>query len=101
MDFDPFPNIYAAVTRCDDNGMPTGVNPQECITVAEALTAYTKTAALAYNRDDIGVLAAGKLADIIIVDRDLLHIPHSEIPEASVLLTVMDGEIVYDAETDI
>lgn len=101
VDFDPFPNIYAAVTRCDDNGIPTGVNPQECITVAEALTAYTKTAALAYNRDDIGILATGKLADIIVVDRDLLHIPHSEIPEASVLLTVMDGEIVYDAETDI
>ena len=101
VDFDPFPNIYSAVTRCDDDGDPTGFNPQECITVAEALTAYTKAAALAYNRDDIGVLAEGKLADIIVVDRDLLHIPHSEIPETSVLLTVMDGKIVYDAETDI
>ncbi len=97
VDFDPFPNIYAAVTRCDDNGIPTGVNPQECITVAEALTAYTKTAALAYNRDDIGVLAEGKLADIIVVDRDLLSVPHSEIPKASVLLTVMDGKVVYEA----
>ena len=97
VDFDPFPNIYSAVTRCDDDGNPTGVNPQECITVAEALTAYTRTAALAYNRDDIGILAEGKLADIIVVDRDLLSIPHSEIPKASVLLTMMDGNIVYEA----
>ena len=97
VDFDPFPNIYSAVTRCDDDGNPTGANPQECITVAEALTAYTKTAALAYNRDDIGVLTEGKLADIIVVDRDLLSVPHSEIPDASVLLTVMDGKVVYEA----
>lgn len=97
VDFSPFPNIYSAVTRCDDNGTPTGINPEERITAAEALTAYTKTAAMAYNRDDIGVLQEGKLADIIVLDRNLLEVPAEEIPEASVLLTVMDGSIVYEA----
>ncbi len=100
VDFNPFPNIYSAVTRCDDYGKPAGTNPEECITVAEALISYTKNAALAYNRDDIGVLAEGKLADVIVIDRNLLEIPPEEIPESSVLLTIMDGQIVYDAETD-
>ncbi|MCB6992153.1 amidohydrolase [bacterium 210820-DFI.6.37] len=96
VDFDPFPSVYAAVTRLDDDGKPTGVNPRERITLAEALTAYTVGAAKAYNRDDIGVLAEGKLADVIVVDRDLFGIPAEELKEASVDLTVMDGKIVYE-----
>lgn len=96
VDFDPFPSIYAAVTRLDDEGTPTGVNPQERITLSEALTAYTAGAARAYNREDIGVLAEGKLADVIVVDRNLFGIPEEELKDASVELTVMDGEIVYE-----
>lgn len=96
VDFDPFPSLYAAVTRLDDEGQPTGVNPQECITLSEALTAYTAGAARAYNRTDIGVLAEGKLADVIVVDRNLFGIPPEELKDASVELTVMDGEIVYE-----
>lgn len=94
--FNPFPNIYAAVTRKDDDGIPTGVNPQECISVYEAVAAYTSEAAKVYNRDDIGVLEKEKLADIIVVDRNLFDIPYDEIKDANVLLTIMDGKIVYD-----
>lgn len=96
VDFNPFPSLYAAVTRLDDEGVPTGTNPEECITLTEALIAYTAGAARAYNRDDIGVLAEGKLADVIVVDRDLFSIPAEEIKEAGVELTVMDGKIVYE-----
>ena len=96
IDFNPFPNLYAAVTRLDDEGKPTGVNPEECIELSEALTAYTAGAAKPYNRDDIGVLEAGKLADVIVVDRDLFSIPPEEIRDASVVLTIMDGAIVYE-----
>ncbi len=96
VDFNPFPSLYAAVTRLDDEGVPTGVNPEERITLAEALTAYTAGSAKAYNRDDIGALEAGKLADVIVVDRDLFSIPAEEIKEAGVELTIMDGRIVYE-----
>ncbi len=96
VDFNPFPNLYAAVTRLDDDGKPTGINPQERITLPESLLAYTAGAAKAYNRDDIGILAEGKLADIIVVDRNLFRIPPEEIQEASVDLTIMDGKVVYE-----
>jgi len=96
VDFAPFPSVYAAVTRCDDEGNPTGINPEECISLAETLIAYTKNAASAYHRDDIGVLSAGKLADIIVVDRNLFSVDPEQIKEASVVMTVMDGKIVYE-----
>ncbi len=96
VDFNPFPSLYAAVTRLDDNGKPTGINPEECISLTESLIAYTAGAAKAYNRDDIGILAEGKLADIIVVDRNLFDIPPEEIQKASVDLTIMDGKVVYE-----
>ena len=96
VDFDPFPSLYAAVARKDDEGIPTGINPQECISLAEALTAYTSGAAKAYNRNDIGILAEGKLADVIVLDRDLFSASEEEIKNATVELTIMDGEVVYE-----
>lgn len=99
VDFNPFPSIYAAVTRCDDEGNPTGVNPEETISVAEALIAYTASAANAYGRlAELGTLEAGKLADIIVVDRNLFRIDPHEIKDASVDLTIMDGIMVYERQ---
>lgn len=96
VDFNPFPNIHAAVTRCDDQGQPTGINPQEAITLGEALIAYTSGAAGAYSRSDIGTLEQGKLADVIVIDRNLFQIEPGELKDASVELTVMDGNIVFE-----
>ena len=96
VDFNPFANLYAAITRCDDIGAPTGVNPQEKISLAEALIAYTGNAARVYSRSDIGVLEKGKLADVIVVDRNLFEADPMEIRDASVELTIMDGTIVYE-----
>ncbi len=96
VDFNPFPSIYAAVTRCDDEGNATGVNPEEAISLTEALIAYTAGAANAYGRlGDLGTLEEGKLADIIVVDRNLFDVDPYEIKDASVELTVMDGKIIY------
>lgn len=96
VDFNPFPSVYAAVTRCDDAGNPTGINPEERIGLAEALTAYTAGSANAYGRlGDLGTLEEGKLADVIVVDRNLFTVEPAEIRTASVELTVMDGRIVY------
>ena len=99
VDMNPFPNLYAAVTRlADDCKTPASLNPNETITLTEALVAYTKNAAAAYMRDDIGELAPGKLADIVVVDRDLFSVPSEEIHDASVLMTIMDGRIVYQKD---
>ncbi|MCI7304325.1 MAG: amidohydrolase [Clostridiales Family XIII bacterium] len=96
VEYNPFPNIYSAVTRCDDDGNPTGVNPQECIGLDDTLIAYTSGAARAYSRDDIGVLEEGKLADVIVVDRNLFAIDPMEIKDAAVEMTIMDGKIVFE-----
>lgn len=96
VDFNPFPTLYVSVTRLDDDGKPTGVNPEECISLADTLIAYTRGAAAAYSRTDIGVLEKGALADIAVIDRNLFAIPAVELKDASVDLTIMDGKIVYE-----
>lgn len=96
VDFNPYPTIHAAVTRCFSDGSPASVNPEECVTLAETLKAYTAGGAAAYNRDDIGTLEEGKLADIIVIDRNLFDIPAADILQCSTVLTMFDGKIVYE-----
>lgn len=96
----PFPNLHAAVTRCDDEGLSTGANPEEAITLDKALTAYTRGAALAYGREDIGALKEGLLADLIVTDRNLFAIPPGELKDCRVDLTVFDGRIVFERDKD-
>ncbi len=101
VDFNPFPSIHAAVTRSDDENKPTGANPQESISMVEAMEAYTSGAAHAYSRDDIGVLEEGKLADLIVVDRNIFQVNPENISNAKVELTMMDGKVVYKKEGEI
>lgn len=96
VDFNPYPSIYAAVTRLDDAGNPSSTNPEECVTLAEALYAYTAGAAKAYNRDDIGILEEGKLADIIVVSENIFDIDLKEIQYCRTIMTMFDGKIVYE-----
>ncbi|GAB1476288.1 amidohydrolase [Bacillota bacterium] len=94
---DPFRNIYAAVTRCDDEGNPAGINPQEAVTLLETLRAYTSGAARVYGRqNDLGTLEAGKLADVIVIDQNMFDIPAKNIPDCKVDLTIFDGEIIFE-----
>ena len=95
----PLMGIYAAVTRRTlDGAHPGGWVPEEKITVEEALTAYTATAARAAFEEDLkGTITPGKLADLVILDRDLTRIPPEEIREARVLRTILGGETVYVA----
>lgn len=95
--FDPFPTLYAAVERKDEKRNPTGINSEESIPIEDSLIAYTKGAACAYGRgDELGTLEKGKLADIIVVSKDLLSVPSEEILDSEVLLTVVGGEVVYE-----
>lgn len=95
-DINPFPNIHAAVTRCGENGQIVGVNPQEKISVADALRAYTLGSAYAINREhELGTLEPGKLADVIVLEKNIFNIPAAEIAGLKTVLTIMDGKIVY------
>jgi predicted amidohydrolase YtcJ len=93
----PLEGIYAAVTRRTlDDKNPDGWVPAQKISVEEALHAYTSDAAYAsYEEREKGTLAAGKLADFAIVDRDLFKIPPEDIRNARVTLTVVGGKIVH------
>lgn len=89
--------VYSAVTRKNDDGTVAGLDNGENITLSEALIANTLGGAKAYGREDeLGTLEAGKLADVIVIDRNLFDILPEEIKDASVIMTVMDGNIVHE-----
>ena len=90
----PWAGVAAAVNRIDSHGLPVG--PEQSVTVAEALTAYTTTAAETLGLTDAGTLEPGRRADLMWCDRD----PHaSEIGDLAsirVLGTWVDGRRVFD-----
>ncbi len=96
----PLEGIYAAVTRQTlDGAHPGGWVPEQKITVEEALRAYTAGGAFAsYEEREKGTLEAGKLADFVIIDRDLTTIRPETIREARVMVTVVGGEVVFERE---
>src|SRR6185436_9583194 len=78
---------------------PDGWVPEQKITVEEAVRAYTLGSARAEFTDTIkGSLTPGKLADLVILSDDIFSIPPTAIEKARVLLTLMGGRIVFDAE---
>lgn len=94
--YNQFKGIYAAVARKNYDGTTAGVDNGENLTLPEALRANTIGSAIVYGRDDeIGTLEAGKLADVIVLDRNLFTADVEEIKDAEVALTVMDGNVVY------
>jgi predicted amidohydrolase YtcJ len=94
----PIEGIYAAVTRRTlDGAHPDGWVPEQKIGVEDALRAYTSGAAYASFEEQLkGTLEKGKLADFVLIDRDLTRIPPPEIRDAHVLMTVVAGDIVYE-----
>lgn len=98
----PLEGIYAAVTRRTlDGENPGGWVPEEKITVEEALVAYTRDAAYASFEEDIkGTLEPGKLADLVVLGRDITAIPPVEIRNVEVRMTVVGGEVVSEAAAE-
>ena len=90
-------SIYAAVTRRTLDGRnPTGWIPEQKISVAEAVRAYTVGSAYAeFQEGSKGTLAPGKLADIVMLSEDVFTIEPREIEKVKVVLTILDGRIVY------
>jgi len=97
---DPMQGIYAAVTRRTLDGKnPGGWFPEQKITLAEAIEAYTINAAYAeFREDELGSLTPGKLADIVILDSDLFAIPPEKIKGVKVTGTIVGGRVVYEAK---
>jgi predicted amidohydrolase YtcJ len=96
----PLEGIYAAVTRRTlDGANPDGWYPEQKITVEDALHAYTSGAAYAsYDERDKGMLERGKLADFVMIDRDITRIAPQEIAQARVMMTVVGGRIIHSRE---
>ncbi len=70
--------------------------PHEAISVKEALRLYTVNAAYAGYEENIkGVIAPGMLADLVVIDKDILSVPEDEIKNIKVDMTIINGEIVY------
>jgi len=92
----PFDAIQVALTRQPVDGSKPAPQPQERVDLAAMLAAYTINGAWAAREDAItGSIEVGKLADLIVVDRNLFETPVGEIHKARVLLTLLDGAPVY------
>ena len=93
----PFPQIETAVTRVDAEHHDTDVlNPEQRISVEQAIEAFTLNAAYVNKQDDrTGSIEKGKLADLVVVDRNIFAIDDNEISDASVLLTLFEGNPVF------
>lgn len=94
----PLKGIKAAVTRQTLDGRhPNGWMPEQKLTLDEAVRAFTIGSAHAEFAEQVkGSLSPGKLADLVLLDRDLYRADPAEIDQAQVVLTVMDGEVVYE-----
>ncbi|WP_026574222.1 amidohydrolase [Bacillus sp. UNC438CL73TsuS30] len=95
VELNPMFELYRAVSRVSGDGKPW--NESEAVSLASALKAYTANAAYGvFKENDLGTLEQGKLADLIVLDRNLFNVPVSEIKDTKVKLTMMDGEIVFE-----
>ncbi len=94
----PLEGIYAALSRRTLDGKhPGGWVPEQKISLEQALRGYTAAGAFAgFEEDTRGTLTPGKLADFVVIDRDLFAIPAEQIREARVDLTVVGGRVVFE-----
>ena len=93
----PLLGLYAAVTRQTVSGEPAGGwFPDERLRIEEAIRAYTYNTAYANFEEKVkGSIEPGKLADLVVLSRNLLRAGPGEILKTEVVLTMVDGKIVY------
>ena len=95
----PLLSLYGAVTRRTIDGKnPNGWVPEQKISVEEAVRAYTVGSAYAEFQEAVkGTITPGKLADLVILSRDIFAIDPKEIENVKVFMTMVDGRVVYEA----
>jgi predicted amidohydrolase YtcJ len=96
---DPMQTIYAAVTRATLDGKnPNGWFPEQKLTVAEAIQAYTRGSAYAEFQDrEKGSITPGKLADMVLLSDDIFSIKPEQIRNVRALKTFVGGKLVWEA----
>jgi len=94
----PMEGLKAAVTRQTLDGKhPNGWVPEQKITLEEAIRAYTVGSAYAEFQEKVkGSLTAGKLADVVMLDRDIFQTDPADLDHVKVTMTIVDGRVVYD-----
>ncbi|MCI5773668.1 MAG: amidohydrolase [Erysipelotrichaceae bacterium] len=96
---DVIKGIDKAVNRCDANGVP--LNPQEALSVKQAIDSFTINGYKTSLEDnDKGKIAVGFKPDFVILDQNLETIPKDKIIDTKVIMTIFDGEVVYDRYQD-
>jgi predicted amidohydrolase YtcJ len=96
---DPMQTLYAATTRATLDGKnPGGWFPEQKLTIAEALTAYTQGSAYAeFQENEKGTLRPGALADFVLLSADILAIGAERLRDVKVRKTWVGGRVVYEA----
>ncbi|MBI4519655.1 MAG: amidohydrolase [Gemmatimonadetes bacterium] len=90
----PIASFHASVTRRLADGRQ--FFPEQRMTREEALRSYTINNAYAAFEEDVkGSITRGKLADIVVLSRDIMTVPEDEIPTAQVVYTILGGEVLY------
>ncbi len=96
--YNPFLGMWTAIAR-SPRWMDKPFHPEQAITREEAIRLYTiNNAYILFDEAAKGSLEPGKLADVIVVDRDLLTCPTDDIPQTKVLRTYLGGKLVYEAK---
>lgn len=91
----PMVGLYAAVSRKGRSGTVYG--PEEEISISEAIRHYTRDGAYLTRQEKVkGTLEPGKLADLIVLDKDLLTIDPIQILDTKVDITIVGGRVVYE-----
>jgi predicted amidohydrolase YtcJ len=95
----PMLGFYAAITRQDPMGLPaSGWMPAERMSREDALASFTRHAAFAAHAETpLGTLEAGKLADLVVLSKDIMRIAPREILTTRVRMTIVGGEVVYSS----
>ncbi|MFJ9447551.1 amidohydrolase [Kitasatospora sp. NPDC101235] len=96
---DPLGGLHVAVNRRQPDATDERILlPEQRLDLPSAIAAYTAGTAHVNGHDDAGVLAVGNLADLVVLDRDILTGPPEEIAHARVLRTYVGGELVHAAD---
>jgi len=93
----PLKTFYAAVARTTENQLPEGCfQTEDALTRMEALKGMTIWAAYANFEEKIkGSIEIGKMADMVILQKDIMDIRIDAVPEVNVVATILNGDIVY------
>lgn len=98
--FNPFNQIATAIDRRDPHGDdPRVLGPHERLTRDQSLQMHTRGSARQLHAARTGTVEVGKVADLMVLDRDITVVPVDDIRSTEVMSTIIGGEVVYDAST--